>query len=57
MKLVIGLYKAPASYTGEDVVEISCHGSPFIQNNILYVLAKLGARAELKQANLHSVHF
>ncbi len=44
-EVVIGLYKAPASYTGEDVVEISCHGSPFIQNNILYVLAKLGARA------------
>ncbi len=44
-EVVISLYKAPHSYTGEDVVEISCHGSPFIQNNILAVLAKLGARA------------
>ena len=43
-EVVISLYKAPHSYTGEDVVEISCHGSPFIQNNILAVLAKLGAR-------------
>ncbi len=44
-EVVISLYKAPHSYTGEDVVEISCHGSPFIQNNILTVLATLGARA------------
>ena len=29
-EVVISLFKAPASYTGEDVVEISCHGSPFI---------------------------
>lgn len=44
-EVVLGLYKAPASYTGEDVVEISCHGSPFIQENILSVLAQSGARA------------
>ncbi len=43
-EVVISLYKAPASYTGEDVVEISCHGSPFIQNQILSVLAQLGVR-------------
>ena len=28
---VVSLFKAPRSYTGEDVVEISCHGSSFIQ--------------------------
>ena len=44
-EVVIALYKAPASYTGEDVVEISCHGSHFIQNQILSVLSELGARA------------
>ena len=44
-EVVLSLYKAPASYTGEDVVEISCHGSYFIQNNILSILAKLGARS------------
>ena len=27
---VISLFKAPRSYTGEDVIEISAHGSPFI---------------------------
>ena len=43
-EVVISLYKAPASYTGEDVVEISCHGSHFIQENILSVLALLGVR-------------
>ena len=31
-EVVISLYKAPRSYTGEDVVEISCHGSSFIHN-------------------------
>src|SRR5438270_4896055 len=30
-EVVISIYKSPRSYTGEDVVEISCHGSPFIQ--------------------------
>ena len=44
-EVVIGLYKAPRSYTGEDVVEISCHGSYYIQNNILQILAQCGARA------------
>ena len=34
-EVVIGLFKNPASYTGEDVVEISCHGSAFIQSKIL----------------------
>ncbi len=43
-EVVIALYKSPTSYTGEDVVEISCHGSHFIQNQILSVLAQLGVR-------------
>src|ERR1017187_7683670 len=29
-EVVVALYKSPKSYTGEDVIEISCHGSPFI---------------------------
>ncbi len=44
-EVVLSLFRAPASYTGEDVVEISCHGSYFIQSNILSVLAQKGARA------------
>ena len=34
-EVVIALFKAPMSYTGQDVVEISCHGSPYIVNLIL----------------------
>ncbi len=36
---------APESYTGEDVVEVSCHGSQTIVNRILSILFSLGARA------------
>ena len=32
---MLSLYRLPKSYTGEDVIEISCHGSPFIQQNII----------------------
>lgn len=43
-EVVISLYKNPKSYTGEDVIEISCHGSPFIQEKILKTICALGAR-------------
>ncbi|MFZ1633421.1 MAG: tRNA uridine-5-carboxymethylaminomethyl(34) synthesis GTPase MnmE [Chitinophagales bacterium] len=43
-EVVIGLFKNPRSYTGEDIIEISCHGSPFIQQQIIQVLIKNGAR-------------
>lgn len=43
-EVVISLYKAPRSYTGEDVVEISCHGSPFIQQQIIEACIANGAR-------------
>ena len=36
-EVVIGIFKAPQSYTGEDVVEISCHGSPYIIQKIIAV--------------------
>ena len=42
-EVVIGLFRAPHSYTGEDVVEISCHGSRFIQQQILELLINEGA--------------
>jgi len=42
-EVVIGLFRAPHSYTGEDVVEISCHGSRFIQQQILELLIQEGA--------------
>lgn len=43
-EVVIGLFKNPRSYTGEDIIEISCHGSPFIQQQIIQLLIKNGAR-------------
>lgn len=37
-EVIVTLFREPASYTGEDVVEISCHGSTFITNQILALL-------------------
>ncbi|MBL0007820.1 MAG: tRNA uridine-5-carboxymethylaminomethyl(34) synthesis GTPase MnmE [Saprospiraceae bacterium] len=42
--VVVGLYRSPKSYTSEDVVEISCHGSPFIVREIMSLLIRQGAR-------------
>ncbi|RIJ47738.1 tRNA uridine-5-carboxymethylaminomethyl(34) synthesis GTPase MnmE [Maribellus luteus] len=46
-EVVMALFKAPHSFTGEDIVEISCHGSTFIQQKILEVLIENGARMAL----------
>jgi len=43
-EVVVSLYKGPRSYTGEDVIEISCHGSPYIQQQIIDATVKAGAR-------------
>lgn len=43
-EVVVSLFKAPHSFTGEDVVEISCHGSVFIQQALLSLLLRSGAR-------------
>lgn len=43
-EVLISIFKAPHSYTGEDTVEISCHGSAFIQQLILQLLLEHGAR-------------
>jgi tRNA modification GTPase len=43
-EVVISLYRAPRSYTGEDVVELSCHGSPYIQQQVINACLKRGAR-------------
>ena len=43
-EVVVSLYKAPHSYTGENVVEISCHGSPYVQEKILMACINEGAR-------------
>ncbi len=43
-EVVVSLFKNPHSYTGEDIVEISCHGSEYIQQQILQLFIKNGAR-------------
>lgn len=43
-EVVVSLFRQPHSFTGEDVVEISCHGSSFIQHTILQLLNDSGAR-------------
>lgn len=43
-EVVVTIYKAPRSYTGENVVEISCHGSPFIHQQVIDACVSLGAR-------------
>lgn len=43
-EVVLSLYRGPRSYTGEDVIEISCHGSPFIQENIIQAITRKGVR-------------
>lgn len=42
--VVVSLFKKPSSYTGEDVVEISGHGSPFVLQKIINACIKKGAR-------------
>ena len=43
-EVLVSIFKNPHSYTGENVVEISCHGSVYIQQEILQLFLKNGAR-------------
>ncbi|MFZ9171704.1 MAG: tRNA uridine-5-carboxymethylaminomethyl(34) synthesis GTPase MnmE [Sediminibacterium sp.] len=43
-EVVLSLFKGPKSYTGEDVIEISCHGSAYIQSQIIAAITARGAR-------------
>ncbi len=43
-EVLVSVFKDPNSYTGENVVEISCHGSVFIQQEILQLFIKNGIR-------------
>lgn len=43
-EVLVGIFKAPRSYTGEDSAEISCHCSPFIVSRLLEMLVDNGAR-------------
>ncbi|WP_298138660.1 tRNA uridine-5-carboxymethylaminomethyl(34) synthesis GTPase MnmE [Flavobacterium sp.] len=43
-QVLVSIFKNPNSYTGEDVIEISCHGSTFIQQQIIQFLLRKGCR-------------
>ena len=43
-EVVVALYRAPRSFTREDVVEISCHGSDYVVQRVLAALLRQGAR-------------
>lgn len=43
-EVLVSIFKNPNSYTGENVVEISCHGSTFIQQEIIQLFLKNGCR-------------
>ena len=43
-EVLVSLFKGPNSYTGEDVVEFSCHGSTYIQQQIIQLLVDQGAQ-------------
>jgi tRNA modification GTPase len=42
-EVLLSIFRAPHSYTGENVIELSCHGSPFIRQEILALLQRRGA--------------
>jgi tRNA modification GTPase len=44
-EVLVSVFKSPHSYTGEDTIEISCHGSLFIQQKIIALLIDKGAKA------------
>ena len=43
-EVLVSLFKAPHSFTGDHIVEIACHGAPYIQQQLLQLLIKNGAR-------------
>lgn len=43
-QVLVSIFKNPNSYTGEDIIEISCHGSVFIQQQIIQLLLRKGCR-------------
>ncbi|NER15850.1 tRNA uridine-5-carboxymethylaminomethyl(34) synthesis GTPase MnmE [Spongiivirga citrea] len=43
-QVLASIFKGPNSYTGEDVIEVSCHGSPYIQQEIIQLFLRNGCR-------------
>ena len=43
-EVLVSIFKAPHSYTGENIAEVSCHGSPYILRQVLELFIENGAR-------------
>lgn len=43
-EVLLSVFKGPNSYTGENTIELSCHGSPYIQQQIIQLLLQKGCR-------------
>src|SRR3954468_17141480 len=53
---IITYFNAPHSFTGEDVIEISCHGSPFVLRQVIDLCLRFGARlAEAGEFSLRAL--
>ena len=46
-EVLVTVFRAPKSYTKEDIVEISCHGGPFVTRRVLALVLSQGARLAL----------
>lgn len=44
-EVLVSVFHGPRSYTGENTIEISCHGSPYIQQEIIQLLIRSGCRS------------
>lgn len=54
-EVLVSVFHGPSSYTGENTIEISCHGSPYIQQEIIQLLVRSGCRsAEAGEFTLRS---
>jgi len=53
---IVTYFKAPRSFTGEDVIEISCHGSPVVLRQVIDICLRAGARlAEAGEFSLRAL--
>lgn len=43
-EVLVSVFRAPHSYTGEDMIEVSCHASPYIQREVMRLLVESGVR-------------
>lgn len=43
-EVVVAVFRAPKSFTGQDTVELSCHGSPYVLQRVMLALLEAGAR-------------